>query len=95
MDLRMVGAMNLIDQGASRPEIVEHKTTGKRYAAWQLEFETQPSVYVFAAQHLGLGEVDVRYQLLIKTKTPQLQRRTLPGELQRGSVGGHRRQGSS
>lgn len=73
MDLPMVGAMDLIIQGATRPEIVEHKTAGKRYAQWQLDFETQPSVYVYAAQQLGIGDVDVRYQLLIKTKTPQLQ----------------------
>lgn len=72
MEPRLVGAMDLVIQ-KERPEIVEHKTTSKRYAAWQLEFDAQPSVYLYAAREIGIGDANVRYQLLVKTKTPSLQ----------------------
>lgn len=73
MEPKLVGAMDLIVQVEVRPEIVEHKTTAKRYAQWQLDLDAQPSIYLHAAREIGLGEVDVRYQLLVKTKTPSLQ----------------------
>ncbi|MCB9475322.1 MAG: PD-(D/E)XK nuclease family protein [Deltaproteobacteria bacterium] len=73
MEPKLVGAIDLIIEGSKRPEIVEHKTTSKRYSKWQLDLEMQPSVYKLAAEELGLGETDVRYQLLVKTKTPSLQ----------------------
>ncbi len=70
---KLVGAMDLVIQGAKLPVIVEHKTASKRYASWQLATEVQPSVYVHAAREIGIGEADVRYQLLIKSKVPALQ----------------------
>ncbi len=73
MEPRLVGAMDLIVQGEVRPEIVEHKTTAKRYAQWQLDLDAQPSIYLHAAREIGLGEADVRFQLLVKTKVPSLQ----------------------
>ena len=69
----LIGAMDLVVQGPHGPLVVEHKTSSKRYAPWQLEFETQPSVYKYAAQQIGIGDVDLAYQLLIKSKTPTLQ----------------------
>ncbi len=69
----MIGAMDLIVQGPQRPLVVEHKTSSKKYATWQLELETQPSVYKYAAQQIGIGDVDLMYQLLIKSKTPSMQ----------------------
>lgn len=73
MEPRLVGAMDLVVHGADRPEIVEHKTASKRYAQWQLDLDTQPTIYLHAAREMGLGEADVRYQLLVKTKVPSLQ----------------------
>lgn len=72
-DAPMIGAMDLVIQGAGRPMVVEHKTSSKKYAAWQLELETQPSVYKYAAQQIGYGDVDLMYQLLVKSKTPSIQ----------------------
>ena len=69
----LIGAMDLIVQGSERPMVVEHKTSSKRYATWQLELETQPSVYKYACQQIGMGDPDLMYQLLIKSKTPTLQ----------------------
>jgi len=73
LDLKLAGVMDLLVQGENRPKVVEHKTASKRYSSWQLEFETQPTVYKYAARQIGLGEVVLCYQLLIKTKTPSLQ----------------------
>ncbi len=69
---KQFGARVLVIQGSKQPEIVEHKTTGKKYAAWQWETDTQPTVYAHAAREIGIGEADVRYQLLVKTRTPSL-----------------------
>lgn len=73
LDLKLAGVMDLIIQSGERPMVVEHKTAGKRYAAWQLELETQPTVYKYAAREMGMGDVDLTYQLIVKTKTPSLQ----------------------
>jgi len=69
----LIGAMDLVVQGPQSPIVVEHKSAAKKYAAWQLEFEVQPSVYKYAAQQIGIGNVELAYQLLIKSKTPSLQ----------------------
>lgn len=72
-DSPLIGAWDLLIQGGGRPMVVEHKTSSKKYAAWQLELETQPSVYKYAAQQIGYGDVDLMYQLLVKSKTPSMQ----------------------
>jgi len=69
----LIGAMDLIVQGTERPLVVEHKTSSKKYAGWQLALETQPTVYKYATQQIGLGNADVMYQVLVKTKTPSIQ----------------------
>jgi len=69
----LIGAMDLVVQGANRSMVVEHKTSAKRYAQWQLEFEVQPSCYAYAAQQVGMNEVDVQFQILVKSKTPSIQ----------------------
>jgi putative RecB family exonuclease len=69
----LIGAMDLVVQGPQRPMVIEHKTAARKYTREQLAYETQPSVYAFAAEQIGLGKVDLLYQLLIKNKTPSLQ----------------------
>ena len=64
----IIGAMDLVINHNGKPLIVEHKTSSKRYAKWQLELETQPSVYKYAAQQLGFGQADLMYQILLKAK---------------------------
>jgi len=69
----LVGAWDLLIEGLQRPMIVEHKTSARKYTREQLAYETQPSVYAYAAEQIGIGKVDLLYQLLIKAKTPSLQ----------------------
>ena len=69
----IVGAMDLVINHNGRPLIVEHKTSSRKYAGWQLALETQPSVYKYAAQQLGLGDAGLMYQILLKAKSPSVQ----------------------
>ena len=72
-DFPLIGAMDLIIRHNGKPLIVEHKTSARRYAGWQLELETQPSVYKYAAEQLGFGDADLEYQVLVKNKNPSIQ----------------------
>ena len=53
--------------------IVEHKTSAKKYAPDQLRFDVQPTAYRLAAREMGLGDVGLRFQVVTKTKVPQVQ----------------------
>ncbi len=56
-----------------RHVIVEHKTAGRKYTLDQVRHDPQPSCYQIAARQCGLGEVGLRYQILLKTKAPSIQ----------------------
>ena len=73
MDLRLVGAFDLVTMEGDRPVIVEHKTAARRYSADQLAYDLQPSVYAYAAKEMGIGEVGLKYQVLVKTRTPAIE----------------------
>lgn len=73
IDMKLVGAFDLVTNGASRPMIWEHKTAARKYSPEQLAYDLQPSLYSYAAKELGMDNPDLRYQLLIKTKTPAIQ----------------------
>jgi len=72
-DFPLIGAMDLLVRHKGKPLIIEHKTSARRYAGWQLELEMQPSVYKYAAEQLGFGDADLTYQILLKAKTPAIQ----------------------
>ena len=68
---RMVGAFDLVGKNDDgRIVIVEHKTAARRWSDDQLRYDLQASVYAWAARELGFGEVDLVYQVLLKTKKP-------------------------
>ena len=69
-DMKLVGAFDLMTEADGHFVITEHKTTARRYSKDQLLYDLQPSVYWYAARELGISDVRVRYQLLVKTKTP-------------------------
>ena len=73
LDPKLVGAFDLITQEADRPVIVEHKTAARKYTRDQLAWDLQPSVYAYAAQEMGMGPVGLRYQVLVKTRTPAVE----------------------
>jgi putative RecB family exonuclease len=73
IDLKLVGAFDLVTNGAGNPVIWEHKTASRKYTKEQLAFDLQPSVYVYAAREIGMGEAALRYQILLKTRTPGIE----------------------
>jgi len=70
LDLRLVGAFDLVVRESSGPVIVEHKTAARKYTREQLAYDLQPSIYRYAAREMEIDDARVRYQILVKTKTP-------------------------
>lgn len=50
--------------------IVEYKTSGRSWSEHRQSFELQPSFYGFL---LGTEEIEVLYEILVKTKSPKVQ----------------------
>ena len=73
LDLHLVGAFDLMVREHGRPVVVEHKTAARKYTREQLAWDLQPSVYAYAANEMGMGSVGLRYQLLLKTRTPGIE----------------------
>ena len=69
-DMKLIGAFDLVTMENNHPVIIEHKTAARRYSKDQLAYDLQPSVYAYAADQMGMDSPDLRYQLLLKTKTP-------------------------
>ena len=70
MDIRLVGAFDLVTMEDERPVIIEHKTAARKYTKDQLAYDLQPSVYAYAAHEMGMDDPKLVYQILIKTKKP-------------------------
>ena len=77
LDVKLVGAFDLVTQENGRPVIVEHKTAARKYTLNQIAWDLQPSVYAHAAYELGMEDVGLRYQILLKTKTPAVEIREI------------------
>ena len=68
---QLVGAFDLVGKDADGHVIVvEHKTAARRWTEDQLRWDLQATAYAWAARELGLGDVEVVYQVLLKTKKP-------------------------
>lgn len=79
LEVKLVGMIDLLEEDDSGHVIVaELKTSSKRYSDIQGEHQLDGLVYSYAAHRLGLtsdgiGELLVRYDVLVKTKQPALQ----------------------
>jgi hypothetical protein len=62
----------VVEDEKGRRTILEHKTAARRYAEDKLEHDLQPTAYALAAKLLGLGEVAITYQVLLKQRKPSL-----------------------
>ena len=70
----LVGAFDLVGRDEDgRLVIVEHKTAARRWSDDQLQYDIQATAYTWAARELGLGDVDVVFQVLLKTKKPAVE----------------------
>jgi len=73
LDERLVGTVDLLVQEQGKRVVYEHKTSSKKYTHDQLDNDFQVTAYKLAARQLGLGEVGLRFQVLVKTKAPVVQ----------------------
>ncbi|WP_242370609.1 PD-(D/E)XK nuclease family protein [Anaeromyxobacter sp. SG26] len=73
MEERLVGAFDLVVSEGGRHTVVEHKTSARRYGSDQIAFDIQPTGYRIAAKAIGLGDVALKYQVAVKSKTPAVQ----------------------
>lgn len=73
MEERLVGAFDLVLKKGRRRQIVEHKSSSKKFGGDQITWDLQPTGYSLAAKFMGLGNVQVVFQIVTKSKTPVLQ----------------------
>lgn len=74
LEERLVGVMDLVVEEDGVTAVVEHKTAAKKYGADQLHYDFQPTAYQLAMrEELGFNDVGLRYQVITKTKSPQVQ----------------------
>jgi len=69
----LVGAIDLLCEHKGQVVIVEHKTAARKYARDKLVYDMQPSAYQFAARELGVRNPGLAFQVLLKTKPPQVE----------------------
>ena len=73
VDEKLVGTVDLIVREGGRRFIYEHKTASKKYARDQLDNDFQLTAYKLAARQMGMGDVGLKFQVLVKTKVPAIQ----------------------
>jgi CRISPR/Cas system-associated exonuclease Cas4 (RecB family) len=73
LEERLVGALDLLLKKGRRHQVVEFKTSARKYGEDQLRYDIQPTGYQLAAKGMGLGKVKVTYSIVTKARAPQLQ----------------------
>ena len=63
------------DSETGKPVIVDFKTSARRFAAGQVDGSPQARIYGYVIRRLhGIDSVDLEWRILVKNKTPILQR---------------------
>lgn len=76
LETPLVAVLDLITEGDEELTVREFKTSGRAYSEMEAETSLQPTCYVNAVQEsLGIAPT-VEYTVLVKTKTPKVQRLT-------------------
>jgi CRISPR/Cas system-associated exonuclease Cas4 (RecB family) len=71
---RLVGVFDAVGQDTDGAyQIVEHKTSSRRYAQTRLDHDLQVTAYTLAAPLVGLPNAGVTLQVLLKQKSPALE----------------------
>ena len=70
MELPLVGEFDLTVSKESKPTVVDWKTSGTRWSAYQADKSLQATIYTYAYnQKFGINP-DVRFDVTVKNKTP-------------------------
>ena len=74
LDERLLGVFDLVVQNEDGSHtIVDHKSAARRYSSTKTDFDLQVSAYHYAAPSVGLGDANVELQVLLKTKSPDME----------------------
>ena len=74
LETPLVAITDLIIEGNEELTVHEFKTSGRAYSEMQVDTSLQPSFYVNAVQEVYGHPATVEYTILVKTKTPRVQR---------------------
>jgi len=72
----MVAIVDLLTRNGNELAITELKTSGRSYGNFEVDVSLQPTSYVNAVWETFGEQAKVEYAVLVKTKTPKLQRLT-------------------
>jgi len=76
LETPMVAIVDLLTRDNDGLAITEIKTSGRSYGSFEVEVSLQPTSYVNAVWETFGEQATVEYAILVKTKTPKLQRLT-------------------
>lgn len=74
LETPLVAIADLITASEDSLTVKEFKTSGRAYSASEVESSLQPTCYVHAVRQIFGKEANVEYTVLVKTKTPKIQR---------------------
>jgi len=74
LETPMVAIVDLLTRDGGRLAITEFKTSGRSYGNFEVEVSLQPTSYVNAVWETYGEPATVEFAVLVKTKTPKLQR---------------------
>ena len=73
MEEKLVGALDLVMKKGRKRQIVEHKSSARKFSDDQIKYDIQPTAYRLAGKAMGMGDVKVTYQIVTKAKSSMLQ----------------------
>lgn len=76
LETPLVAIADLITEGNEELTVGEYKTSGRAYSEMEVETSLQPTCYVSAVLEKLGHHATVEYTVLVKTKTPKVQRLT-------------------
>lgn len=74
LETPLLAVADLITEGNEELTVQEFKTSGRAYSEMEAETSLQPTCYVNACQEAFGQPATVEYTVLVKTKTPKIQR---------------------
>ncbi|OWK34123.1 DNA helicase II [Fimbriiglobus ruber] len=74
LETPLLAIADLITEGNEELTVQEFKTSGRAYSEMEAETSLQPTCYVNAVQEMFGSPATVEYTVLVKTKTPKIQR---------------------
>ena len=70
LEVDLVGVVDAVVEKDGQVWCVELKTAARRFAKDRLTWDLQPTIYLHGLRQLELDDVRVRFDVLLKTKTP-------------------------